>query len=104
MWGKESWESEEVYNVFEIWKEAINNLIGAGWKPGTDFSMFAFPSVDPDVQQASQGAIQSWCINANATDEQIAASKELFAYIGSSEIQGNKDCSTIIFFDCIDPI
>lgn len=45
MWGRESWESEEVYRAFEIWKE----IIDAGY--------FNEDAVDIDSRQASAKVI-----------------------------------------------
>ncbi|MDZ8275267.1 ABC transporter substrate-binding protein [Microbacterium aquimaris] len=58
---------------------ASNNLTTAGLVPGEDFKAFPFPTIDPDVEYATDGAMEGWATTgARDNEEDVHAILECF--------------------------
>lgn len=50
------------------------NFISAGWEPDVDFSVFNFPTIDPTIPAAVEGAVEGWAASgAGANTENAIA-------------------------------
>lgn len=86
MWGEESWESEEVYEAFEIWKEAID----LGYF-NDDVSEIDYRQATDKVAkgQAAMMLLGPWAINDFMSDDYRLIPEEEFDTFAFPQINPN---------------
>jgi multiple sugar transport system substrate-binding protein/raffinose/stachyose/melibiose transport system substrate-binding protein len=64
---------------------AIDGLSQAGLVPGEDFDMFPFPTIDPSIPDATEGAMEGWAVTG-ANDNAPAVQALLECMAGSEQL------------------
>jgi multiple sugar transport system substrate-binding protein/raffinose/stachyose/melibiose transport system substrate-binding protein len=91
---------------------AIDGLSSAGVVPGKDFGMFPFPTIDPSVADATEGAMEGWATTGardNEADVQavlecVAGAEQLTTYATTfPALTPNPDVSDEIYNDDVRP-
>ena len=66
---------------------AVDTLKEAGLQPGVDFDMFPFPTINPDIPDATEGAMEGWALTGAGDEATVAAAKEILKCIAGAEQQ-----------------
>ena len=64
---------------------AVNTLSEAGLTPGEDFDMFPFPNINPDIPDATEGAMEGWA--TTGARDNAEAVEAILSCVASTEHQ-----------------
>ena len=63
-------KGEAAMEIMGPW--TAGNFIKSGWEPGVDFDIFNFPTIDPSIPAAVEGAVEGWAASGEGKNTENA--------------------------------